>query len=122
MPPADFVLLPRDLPWERAYDREDANAPQIAKLRLTLPADYPAGTVLKLPMPCLCGEHTSRFTKMKAGFEGGDATAATAAFNSYDEYKEEEERRLREEEAERAEEERRRREEFKSKQSMFASS
>ena len=58
MPPADFVLLPRDLPWERAYDREDANAPQIAKLRLTLPADYPAGTVLKLPMPCACSEHT----------------------------------------------------------------
>ncbi|EOD33543.1 hypothetical protein EMIHUDRAFT_122874 [Emiliania huxleyi CCMP1516] len=67
MPPADFVLLPRDLPWERAYDREDANAPQIAKLRLTLPADYPAGTVLKLPMPCACSEHTSRFTKIKAG-------------------------------------------------------
>ena len=64
---ADFVLLPRDLPWERAYDREDANAPQIAKLRLTLPADYPAGTVLKLPMPCACSEHTSRFTKIKAG-------------------------------------------------------
>ena len=64
---ADFVLLPRDLPWERACDREDANAPQIAKLRLTLPADYPAGTVLKLPMPCACSEHTSRFTKIKAG-------------------------------------------------------
>ena len=62
------------------------------------------------------------FSKMKAGFEGGDATAATAAFNSYDEYKEEEERRLKEEEAERAEEERRKREEFKNKQSMFASS
>ena len=61
------MLLPRDLPWERAYDREDANAPQIAKLRLTLPADYPAGTVLKLPMPCACSEHTSRFTKIKAG-------------------------------------------------------
>ncbi|EOD29077.1 hypothetical protein EMIHUDRAFT_113864 [Emiliania huxleyi CCMP1516] len=67
MAPANFVLLPRDLPWERAYDREDANAPQIAKLRLTLPADYPAGTVLKLPMPCACSEHTSRFTKIKAG-------------------------------------------------------
>jgi len=67
MPPAEFVLLPRDLPWERAYDREDANAPQIAKLRLALPADYPAGTVLKLPMPCACSEHTSRFTKIKAG-------------------------------------------------------
>jgi len=62
------------------------------------------------------------FTKMKAGFEGGDATAATAGFNSYDEYKEDEERRLKEEEAERAEEERRKREEFKNKQSMFASS
>ena len=32
-----------------------------------LPADYPAGTVLKLPMPCACSEHTSRFTKIKAG-------------------------------------------------------
>ena len=66
-PPADFVLLPRDLPWERVYDLEDADMPQIAKLRLTLPTDYPTGTVLKLPMPCLCGEHTSRFTKKKAG-------------------------------------------------------
>ena len=62
------------------------------------------------------------FSKMKAGFEGGDATAATAAFNSYDEYKEDEERRRSEEEAQKAEEERLRREEFKSKQSMFASS
>ena len=59
---------------------------------------------------------------MKAGFEGGDATSAMAAFNSYDEYKEEEERRRSEEEAEKAEEERLRREEFKNKQSMFASS
>ena len=61
------MLLPRDLPWERAYDREDKNAPLIAKLRLMLPADYPVGTVLKLPMPCSCGEHTSRFTKIRVG-------------------------------------------------------
>ena len=67
MQPQDSVLLPRDLPWERAYDREHRNAPLIAKLRLMLPADYPVGTVLKLPMPCSCGEHTSRFTKIRVG-------------------------------------------------------
>ena len=67
MQPQDSVLLPRDLPWERAYDREDRNAPLIAKLRLMLPADYPVGTILKLPMPCSCGEHTSIFTKIRVG-------------------------------------------------------
>ena len=62
------------------------------------------------------------FNKMKAGFEAEDASAAKAAFSSYDEMKEEEERKRREEEAERAEEDRRKKEEFKNKQSMFANS
>ena len=55
------------LEWERAFAKEDVAMPHIAKLRIILPRDFSPGSSIKFPVPCVCGHHSSRFTKTLPG-------------------------------------------------------